>query len=80
MSKENQQAATSGKLSLNSRFLKLLLVILAAFLVFVGPTYGVYVLLHAVHVRFFVSEGLGIISFGAGLALVWFLIRKKIIS
>jgi hypothetical protein len=78
MSKESPEAS-SHRLSLNSRFFRILLIVLAALLTFVGPTYAVYVLIHVSH-RYFTSMGLGIILFGTGLALVWFLIKKKIIS
>ena len=80
MNEENRQVTTSDRLNANSRFWRILLVILAALLAFAGPTYVVYVLLNAVHMRYSVSMGLGIVLFAAGLMLVWFLIRKKVIS
>jgi hypothetical protein len=78
MGKESPEAS-SHRLTLNSRFLRMLLIVLAALLTFAGPTYAVYVLIHVSH-RYFTSMGVGIILFGTGLALVWFLISKKIIS
>jgi cytochrome c biogenesis protein CcdA len=78
MSKESPEAS-SHWLSLNSRFFRMLLIVLAALLTFAGPTYGTYVLIHVSH-KYYTSMGVGIILFVTGLTLVWFLIKKKILS
>ncbi len=71
---------TSARLNLGSKFWKTFLTVLAAFLTFAGPTYMVYVLRNILEIDYFVSIASGIVLFVAGLVLIWYLIRKKIIS
>ena len=75
-----KKGETSDRLDLSSKFWKTLLTVLAAFLTFAGPTYMVYVLMNILKIYYFVSMISGIVLFIAGLVLVWFLIKKKIIS
>jgi hypothetical protein len=75
-----KKAETSARLDLGSKFWKTLLTLLAAFLTFAGPTYMVYVFRNILEIDYFVSIASGIVLFVAGLALIWYLIRKKIIS
>jgi cytochrome c oxidase assembly factor CtaG len=75
-----KKGETSARLDLSSKFWKTLLTVLAAFLTFAGPTYMVYVLMNILKIDYFVSMISGIILFTAGLVLIWFLIKKKIIS
>ena len=75
-----KKAETSARLDLRSEFWKTLLTVLAAFLAFAGPTYMVYVLRNILKIGYFVSIASGIVLFVAGLVLIWYLIRKKIIS
>ena len=63
----------------NSKFLKILLVVIAAFCTFGGP-YLVYVLTAALDLDFFVAFAAGLALFITGLILVLYLIRAKIIS
>ena len=78
--KQKSKSRISIKLDLSSKFWKTLLTVLAAFLTFAGPTYMVYVLMNILKIDYFVSMISGIVLFIAGLVLVWFLIKKKIIS
>jgi len=71
---------TSTRLDLSSKFWKTFLTVLAAFLTFVGPTYIVYVLIRILRIEYFVSMISGIVLFIAGLVLVWYLIKNKIVS
>ena len=64
----------------NSKFLRVLLIIVAAFLIFAGPTYVSYVLFDVLNVNYVASVVLGIALFIAGLLLMLFLIRKKIVT
>jgi pilus assembly protein TadC len=64
----------------NSKFLRVLLIIFAAFLIFAGPTYVSYVLFDVLNVNYVASVVSGIALFIAGLLLMLFLIRKKIIT
>jgi hypothetical protein len=67
-----------SRTSSNSKFLKILLVVVAAFCTFGGP-YLVYVLTAALDLSFFVAFAAGFALFFIGLFLVWYLIRAKII-
>ena len=78
--KQKSKSRISIKLDLSSKFWKTLLTVLAAFLTFAGPTYMVYVLMNILKIYYFVSMISGIVLFIAGLVLVRFLIKKKIIS
>lgn len=75
-----KKTGTSARLNLSSKFWKTLLTVLAAFLTFAGPTYIVYALINIMKIDYFVSIASGIVLFVAGLVLIWYLIRKKIIS
>jgi len=75
-----KKGETSARLDLSSKFWKTLLTVLAAFLTFAGPTYMVYALRTILKIDYFVSMISGIVLFVAGLVLVWFLIKKKIVS
>jgi hypothetical protein len=68
------------KFDANSKTRKTLLVLLAAFLTFVGPTYVVYVLHEVLEIGYATSMLSGLVLLAAGLILIWYLIRKKIIS
>ena len=69
-----------GMFNLSSKFMKVFLVIIAAFLVFVGPTYVPYVLVNVLDLNHVASIILGFVLLLVGLALMWYLIRKKIIE
>ena len=64
----------------SSKFLKALLLVIAALLIFVGPTYVVYVLNNVINVSFAVSMVSGFAIFMAGLVFLWYLIRRKIVA
>ena len=78
--KGKSESKTSLRLELSSKFWKAFLVILAAFLTFVGPTYMVYLFLSILNLSYVFSMISGLILFVAGLALIWYLIKRKIIS
>ena len=82
MSEETQRNKnrTTVRLDSTSRFWKTLLVILAVFLTFIGPTYIVYVLFKILKMDFAISMGSGFALFIAGLVLIWYLIKNKVIS
>jgi uncharacterized membrane protein len=71
---------TFAGLDLSSKFWRTLLTVLAAFLTFAGPTYVVYVLIRILKIDYFLSMISGIVLFMAGLVLIWYLIKNKIIS
>jgi cytochrome c oxidase assembly factor CtaG len=70
----------STRLDLSSKFWKTFLTALAAFLTFAGPTYVVYVLTNILEINYFLSMFSGIVLLIAGLVLIWYLIKNKIIS
>lgn len=64
----------------SSKFWRTFMVALTALLTFVGPTYIVYVLLNILQINYIISMVSGFILFVAGLTLMWYLIKSKIIS
>ena len=64
----------------NSKFMRILLVIVTAILIFAGPTYISYILLNILNLSYVASVVTGFALFIAGLLLMFFLIRKKIIT
>jgi hypothetical protein len=76
MTQEKQQSKTG---LMGSKYLKMLLIIIMALLLFGGP-YILYILYGVLKVRFLIS---GVIGFGSvllGLILMWYLIKTKVIS
>jgi hypothetical protein len=78
--KGKNKSGTSVRLDLSSDFWRTFLTVLAAFLTFVGPTYVVYVLINILKVDYGISMISGIVLFIAGLVLIWYLTKKKIVS
>jgi hypothetical protein len=78
--KQKNKSRISIGLDLNSKFWKIFLVVLAVFLTFAGPTYVVYALLHVLKMNYFVSMTSGFALLLVGLVLIWYLIRRKVIS
>jgi hypothetical protein len=66
--------------SMESKFMRVLLIIVAVLLLFAGPTYVPYVLSSVLSLSSVVSIAAGFALFIVGLFLVMFLVRKKIIT
>jgi len=64
----------------NSKFLRVLLIIVTVVLIFAGPTYVPYVLSTILNLNYVASIVSGFALFIVGMLLTFFLIRKKIIS
>jgi hypothetical protein len=77
---ENDENNNVGRFDVNSKFMRILLVIVTALLIFAGPTYFSYLLFEVLNVSYVASVAAGIALFIAGLLLMLFLIRKKIIT
>ena len=77
---ENDESNNVGKFDVSSKFWRVFLVIVAVFLIFAGPTYFSYMLSDILNVNYVASIVSGFALFIAGLLLMWFLIRKKIIT
>jgi hypothetical protein len=70
---------SAGMFDLNSKFMRTALVIVAVLLIFAGPTYVPYVMNGILKVDYVASVIVGIVLLVAGIGLLWFLIRKKVI-
>lgn len=79
--KQKSKSRISIRLDLSSKFWKTFLLILAVFLTFAGPTYIVYVVfLKILKMDYVVSMASGFALFIVGLVLIWYLIKRKVIS
>jgi len=79
--KQKSKSRISIRLDLSSKFWKTFLLILAVFLTFAGPTYMVYVVfLKILKMDYVVSMASGFALFIVGLVLIWYLIKRKVIS
>ena len=79
--KQKSKRRISIRLDLSSKFWKTFLVVLAVFLTFAGPTYMVYVVfLKILKMDYVVSMASGFALFIAGLVLIWYLIKNKVLS
>jgi hypothetical protein len=76
---ENDENDNVGRFDINSKFMRVFLVLVAVVLIFAGPTYVTYLFFNVFNVNYVASIALGTVLFIAGLFLMWFLIRKKII-
>ncbi len=77
---KNDEGDTVGRFDVNSKFMRVFLVLAAVFLIFAGPTYVSYVLFDILNVNYIASVVSGFALFIVGLLLMWFLIRKKIVT
>lgn len=77
---ERKESRKTAKFDVSSRFWKVFLILLAAFLTFAGPTYVVYVLVHTLEINYIASMGSGFALFAVGLVLIWYLIKNEVIS
>ena len=78
MKNKVEEDGSVGKFDINSKFWKTLLTIVAVALIFLGPTYMTYALT-ALNVAYLTSLLIGIAAFAAGIALLIYLIMKKVI-
>ena len=76
---KNNQDKNSGRFGVSSKFWRTFLVIVAALLIFAGPTYVPYLLVDLLKVNYVASIVSGLALLIIGLVLMWFLVRKKII-
>jgi hypothetical protein len=77
MTENNENVQVSG---LDSKFMKLVLTVVAVFLIFVGPTYIPYLLSDILKVDYIASIVVGGLLFIVGLVMLVYLIRNKIIE
>jgi hypothetical protein len=62
-----------------SKFTRISLIVVSMLLIFAGPTYVPYAM-EKVNVNGFVTTGVGAVLFVVGIALMLFLIKKKVIT
>ena len=74
---ENDESIGYG---MESKFMRVLLIIVAVLLLFAGPTYVPYLLSNILNLSSVVSVVAGAALFAVGMFLILFLVRKKIIS
>ena len=74
---KNENVQVSG---IDSKFMKVALTVVAVFLIFVGPTYIPYLLSDILKVDYIVSITVGAVLFIAGLLMLVYLIKKKVIE
>ena len=77
MTEDNENEQVSG---IESKFNRIILTIAAAALIFVGPTYIPYLLSDSLKLDYIVSILVGAILFIVGLVMLFYLIRKKVIT
>jgi len=77
MTENNENVQVSG---LDSKFMKVALMIVAVLLIFVGPTYIPYLLSDILKVDYIASIVVGALLFIVGLVMLVYLYRKKIIE
>jgi FtsH-binding integral membrane protein len=76
MAEDNENIEVGGM----SKFMRITLTITAALLIFVGPTYVSYLLAQTLEVDYVASIVFGLVLFIVGLVLLFYLIRKKVIT
>ena len=76
MSEDKQQAKAPMA---GSQYVKMFLVLIMALLLFGGP-YGAYIVINILHISYLVATVCGFAMVIAGLVLMWYLIRNKIIA
>ncbi len=77
MTENSENVQVSG---LDSKYMKVLLIIVAGVLIFVGPTYIPYLLSDILKVDYIASIVVGALLFIFGLVLLVYLYRKKVIE
>jgi hypothetical protein len=76
----NSENDSNGLFGINSKFMKILLVLTTVFLIFAGPTYVSYLLAEVLNLNYLVSVTVGFSLFLLGLFLMYFLVKNKIIN
>ena len=77
---ESDESESSGMFDFDSKFWRTTLVVVAGLLIFAGPTYVPYVLANILRVDYVASVVSGVVLLAVGLLLMWYLIRKKVIT
>ncbi len=70
----------SGGRIAESKFLRVAMILLSVVLLFVGPTYIPYLMTNSLGLNLVVSSITGFVLFLAGIIILIYLIRKKVIT
>jgi hypothetical protein len=77
MTEDNENIQVSG---LDSKFMKVVMTVVAVFLMFIGPTYIPFLLSDVLKADYIASIGIGAVLFVLGFVVLIYLIRKKVIQ
>lgn len=75
---ENNENEVGG--FLESKFARIVMLIVSVGLIFIGPTYVPFLLANVLGVDYFVSIGIGAVLFVVGLVLLIYLVAKKVVT
>jgi len=73
----NENVEVSG---IESKFTRIALTIVTVFLIFIGPTYIPYLLANVLGMEYVASIGIGVVLFILGIVMLFFLVRKKVVT
>ena len=79
MTQDNEDMEVSGTF-LESKFNRVITLIISVLLIFIGPTYIPYLMANILGIDYFVSIGVGLVLFIVGLVVLVYLIRKKVVT
>jgi hypothetical protein len=77
---ENEETRNTGMIDLESKFWRTTLLIVSVFLIFAGPTYIPYLLYDILKMNYIATLIVGAVLLAAGLGMLVYLIRKKIVT
>ncbi|MGD6852921.1 MAG: hypothetical protein ACQCN6_12760 [Candidatus Bathyarchaeia archaeon] len=65
---------------IESKFTRIALTVVAVLLLFAGPTYLPYLMVDVLQINYFAGIGTGAVLFVVGLVMLFYLIRKRVIT
>jgi hypothetical protein len=77
---QNGENQTTLSGLLGSKFWRILLTLVSVLLIFAGPTYGIYALAVLLSLDLAVSFAVGFVLFAAGIVIMWYLLKNKVIE
>jgi hypothetical protein len=77
---EKEETGSSGMIDLESKFWRTTLLIVSVLLIFAGPTYVPYVLYVVLGLNYIATLIVGAVLLAAGLVMLVYLIRKKVVT
>ncbi len=77
MTEDNEEQLPYSGTFLESKFLRILTIVITVILIFIGPTYVPYLMANIAGLDYFASIGVGFVLFIVGLVMLVYLMRKK---